>query len=148
MSGSEEDHRIHRGDCAENTAQKNCMGCELALAYDAIRALMAQRTNPQRDAEDGKEWDNAVNLGMMVLPEFVSEKNHLPDQSGSKYYLDAVITVCDSCLKASCWQGKFPCDYHLTVGTKHMTRRDLIELGLEHIDYLMTDVELATGGDS
>lgn len=45
------------------------------------------------------------------------------------------ITVCDKCLKASCWQGIFMCDEARTAGTIIKTVAELRPLGLEHQDY-------------
>jgi hypothetical protein len=46
------------------------MGCELAQCYEVIRALIAQRRNPQRDAKDNEEYDRAIKSAQIVLPEF------------------------------------------------------------------------------
>ena len=51
-----------------------------------------------------------------------------------------LVTVCDSCLRACCWQGEFFCgeffceDYK-TAGTIEKAIAELIELGLEHSDW-------------
>lgn len=45
------------------------------------------------------------------------------------------ITVCSSCLQASCWQGKFYCDDYRTAGTVAKTVRDLLKRNLESPDY-------------
>ena len=46
-----------------------------------------------------------------------------------------LVTVCDSCLQASCWQGVFMCDNAQTAGTVEKTVAELTELALEHPDY-------------
>jgi len=56
--------------------------------------------------------------------------------------LDQKVTVCDKCLRASCWQGIFMCDESQTAGTIQKTRRELLKLGKEHTDYIKTDEEL------
>lgn len=61
---------------------------------------------------------------------------------------DDLITVCDYCLCASCWQGKFYCDNYITAGTVQKTRRELLALNREHPSYLKTDVQLMTESDS
>jgi hypothetical protein len=53
-----------------------------------------------------------------------------------------LITVCSECLQASCWQGIFMCSRSTDAGTVQKTRRELLELGLEHPSYLKTDQEL------
>ena len=53
-----------------------------------------------------------------------------------------MITVCDSCLKASCWQGIFMCDNSMISGTLEKKKSELLELELEHQDYMKTDDEL------
>lgn len=53
-----------------------------------------------------------------------------------------LITVCDSCLQASCWQGIFYCDDYKTAGTVQKTREELEALGREHHSYWKTDEEL------
>lgn len=47
---------------------------------------------------------------------------------------DYYVTVCASCLRASCWHGTFPCDD--AKGTDITTRRasELHALGREHPD--------------
>ena len=54
-----------------------------------------------------------------------------------------MITVCDSCWQASCWQGKFFCDDATTADTTQKSVHDLKRLGLEHPSYWKTDEELA-----
>lgn len=53
-----------------------------------------------------------------------------------------LITVCDKCLQASCWQGEFMCDESQGAGTVQKTRRELEALALEHPDWWKTDEEL------
>jgi len=53
-----------------------------------------------------------------------------------------LITVCDKCLRASCWQGVFLCDESRGAGTKRMTRAALVKLGREHVSYLKTDLQM------
>lgn len=42
------------------------------------------------------------------------------------------ITVCDKCLRASCWQDLFMCDDARLAGTVQKTLEELKELNLEH----------------
>lgn len=58
---------------------------------------------------------------------------------------DDLITVCDHCLQASCWQGEFYCDDYKWAGTVQKTRRELRKLGRESESYWKTDSELAAG---
>ena len=46
-----------------------------------------------------------------------------------------LITVCASCLQASCWQGVFMCQESLTAGTVEKTVDELQALKLEHPDW-------------
>lgn len=48
---------------------------------------------------------------------------------------DDLVTVCSSCLKASCWWGEFYCDNYKTSGTVDKTVAELKALALEHPDY-------------
>jgi hypothetical protein len=50
-----------------------------------------------------------------------------------------LVTVCDQCLQASCWQGEFYCQEYKTAGTKQMTRKELAKLGRENSDYWMPE---------
>lgn len=45
------------------------------------------------------------------------------------------ITVCASCLQASCWLGEFYCDNYKTANIVKRTVRDLIKLNREHPEY-------------
>jgi len=45
------------------------------------------------------------------------------------------ITVCDHCLRASCWLGLFYCEKYLTAGTVEKTREELLKLDLENPEY-------------
>lgn len=54
-----------------------------------------------------------------------------------------LVTVCDKCLQASCWQGIFYCDNYLTAGITQKTRKELAKLSREHSDYWKTDEALA-----
>jgi len=46
-----------------------------------------------------------------------------------------MITVCDACLQASCWQGIFMCDKSRDAGTVEKSIEELQRLDLEHSDY-------------
>ena len=48
---------------------------------------------------------------------------------------DKKITVCSSCLRASCWQGVFICTNHRRAGIVKMSINELRKLKLEHKDY-------------
>lgn len=48
---------------------------------------------------------------------------------------ERMITVCDHCLCASCWQGVFYCDKAKTAGTIEKPISELAALDLEHPDY-------------
>jgi hypothetical protein len=48
---------------------------------------------------------------------------------------DKVVTVCDHCLRAACWQGHFFCDNYKGAGTVEKTVSELVKLRLEHPGY-------------
>ena len=58
---------------------------------------------------------------------------------------DPLITVCDRCLAASCWQGIFMCQESQEAGTIQLRKSVLISMNREHTDYMKTDEELAKG---
>jgi epoxyqueuosine reductase QueG len=45
------------------------------------------------------------------------------------------VTVCDKCLKASCWQGIFMCDDSAFADITEKSVGELEELNLEHQRY-------------
>jgi hypothetical protein len=53
------------------------------------------------------------------------------------------VTVCSSCMRASCWHGEFLCDSARGAGTAEKTVADLKKLGLEHHSYW--NIDPATG---
>jgi len=59
-------------------------------------------------------------------------------------YSPKLITVCDKCLQASCWQGIFMCDESRSAGIVQKTRRQLRKLAREHPSYWKTDAQLIT----
>lgn len=67
-------------------------------------------------------------------------RNWKPSKNKNK--LDK-IQVCDSCHRASCWQGIFMCENSKNAGTTYLTRSELGKLELEHPCYWKTDEELA-----
>ena len=46
-----------------------------------------------------------------------------------------MITVCDKCLQASCWQGEFMCGESKTAGTVKKTVAQLKKLNLENPEW-------------
>lgn len=54
----------------------------------------------------------------------------------SKSYNDDVqVTVCDECLRASCWHWDFPCARAYEAGLTTRTVKQLKALNLEHPSY-------------
>ena len=60
-------------------------------------------------------------------------------------WLNEMITVCDHCLTASCWQGIFMCDKARDAGIVKKSRQELIALNREHHSYMKTDEQLMGG---
>jgi hypothetical protein len=48
---------------------------------------------------------------------------------------EKMVTVCDKCQRAACWQGLFYCDDYVSAGTVDLPVSRLRELDLEHPDY-------------
>jgi hypothetical protein len=48
---------------------------------------------------------------------------------------DKLVTVCDHCQKASCWQGDFMCEDARNAGNYNMPVSELKKLKLESPDY-------------
>lgn len=46
------------------------------------------------------------------------------------------VTVCDQCLRSSCWQGVFMCAKSTTAGTTDLDISYLKARKLEHTDWL------------
>ena len=55
---------------------------------------------------------------------------------------DDLITVCDRCLCATCWQGAFLCDEAYSAGIVKKPRAELVALGREHPSHLRTDEQI------
>ena len=55
---------------------------------------------------------------------------------------DRMVTVCDKCLRACCWNGIFYCDDYQHAGTVDKTVAELRKLDLEHSDYWNEDIPL------
>ena len=50
-----------------------------------------------------------------------------------------LVTVCDKCLRASCWQGISMCEDARAAGIVRMQRSYLLSLSIENPDYLGKD---------
>jgi hypothetical protein len=48
---------------------------------------------------------------------------------------DVTVTVCDQCLRVTCWQGLFMCDGARDAGLVQKTVKELKALGREHPSY-------------
>lgn len=48
-----------------------------------------------------------------------------------------LVTVCDRCLRASCWWWIFPCDEAVNAGLVEKTVDELRALNREHEDYFL-----------
>jgi hypothetical protein len=47
---------------------------------------------------------------------------------------DYLVTVCDACLRASCWHGYYRCDAWRSAGTVDRRASELLAIGAEHPD--------------
>jgi hypothetical protein len=45
---------------------------------------------------------------------------------------DRLVTVCEACLRAACWQAKFFCQEYVTANSRRLPIRELRKLGREH----------------
>ena len=52
---------------------------------------------------------------------------------------DELITVCASCLCASCWHGEFYCEDYKTANLVKKTRAELVSADREHPDHFSPD---------
>lgn len=48
---------------------------------------------------------------------------------------DYLVTICDACLRASCWHGIFFCDAAAAAGTRDIPAKELRKLYAEHPSY-------------
>ena len=53
---------------------------------------------------------------------------------------EETVTVCASCLRASCWQGEFYCEDYKSAGTVEKTIDELLALDLEHWSHFHADI--------
>lgn len=89
----------------------------------------ANHTKPTLCGKKGKRYNVSWNLKNINCP-LCLEK-----------LLNTSITVCDSCLRASCWQGSFMCENHKSAGTTTKTIRELKELGKENSFYWLKTIK-------
>lgn len=70
-------------------------------------------------------------------PKMVDELKNLLISEGIRIWWEEVktVTVCDKCLRASCWRGEFHCDHAREAGTTVKTVEELRTLNLESPDY-------------
>lgn len=59
---------------------------------------------------------------------------------------DYLVTVCDACLRASCWHLIFPCHKAATSGTKDVHASTLRKLAKEHPSYFSREALLRVCG--
>lgn len=52
-----------------------------------------------------------------------------------------MVTVCDSCLQACCWQGNFMCEDSREAGTRDISVKELRKLDRENEKYWIIDLE-------
>jgi hypothetical protein len=108
---------------------------EVLAAASAILGREIEDANDLIDFEQG--WDRGTAFPTnLPASRTVFPKNDMNDTD--------LITVCDRCLCATCWQGEFMCDEAQTAGTVKKPRAELVALGREHPSYLLTDAEIAS----
>lgn len=57
-----------------------------------------------------------------------------------------IVTVCDRCMRASCWHGEHPCDGARSAGTREVSSTDLDAAAREHpSNYSADKIERVTG---
>jgi hypothetical protein len=76
---------------------------------------------------------------------YVRESTRFAGAGGVLVSARRMITVCDACLQASCWQGIFMCYESRNAGIVQMPETTLRRLGLEHPSYWKTDEEISNG---
>lgn len=59
---------------------------------------------------------------------------------------DYYVTVCATCMRASCWQGEMYCDDYKAAGTKEVLSSVLASLGNEHESYFAPERLIAVCG--
>lgn len=70
-----------------------------------------------------------------VLPETELPSTRKEDAPMPDTRIATLVTVCSSCLRASCWLMRFPCERWRTAGLTQKTIGELVSLGREHQDY-------------
>jgi hypothetical protein len=55
--------------------------------------------------------------------------------------MKSTVTVCEKCLRASCWQGIYMCEENINAGVVEKTIEELRELSLESPDYWNPDYD-------
>lgn len=53
----------------------------------------------------------------------------------SELEYDKMVTVCDKCFCACCWQGYFMCDDNFSAGTTEKPISELKKLNMENAEY-------------
>lgn len=110
--------------------RKPCVtcGCDGTLESAQTKAALAKLTTAKQEAS----W----------LTEDVERLKQSLSAVG-KMAPDKMITVCDHCLQASCWQYVFLCDDADIAGTKQLPVSELASLNMENPCYWKTDEELS-----
>lgn len=57
----------------------------------------------------------------------------------STVHTERLVTVCNKCLMATCWQGIYMCDEAKSAGTVEKTISELKKLDREHPSYWFID---------
>ena len=93
---------------------------------------MNNQTSPERSSAGADEVEQCVYDTERLCDCWVRLSNGKICPLGTD-----LVTVCDQCKRASCWQGLFYCDGARDAGTVELPARELRALGLEDETYLM-----------
>lgn len=89
------------------------------------------------DSEIGTGVKNGYDSALNGILEFITQSHH-PEPEVKSRDPRKFVTVCDNCLRASCWHGEFMCQNSKNAGTVDLPVSTLRALNLECSDYFTT----------
>ncbi len=135
VCGHDEHHKVKNGG--------PCFQCDgkgaVTLRVQLNTVAMTSRRSLDTIATSSTNWTPPVKPS--PSPELYCYNNKTMNTSNRNE--GDLITVCDKCLQASCWQGIFLCDRAINAGVVQITVADLRTLDREHESYWKTDKELS-----